>query len=281
MINDIDNYVNELNEQLKDNANFKCITVRHTIKDDKVAFKCNFTDVYDCRDKTTIITKVDDISNVKEVVGAWINNIIDGLKIVHELNDIISEHQKLHNCSIRIMYRFSYNDDDYVKIIDWDYDKIVVGLNKKSISNLITYWNGLNEIVNVDDYNCSIIKFISGFNDIRLHSVIGAKLVGDTISILKDNMLNREEILNMIENRTINRGTQRIKSIFSIRELGILAIFIWNIDFDIGLIGTTLMGDKILSIKEDRFIRDSDICKAVHSLYEIKANEINSIFKTV
>ena len=279
MIEEIRKYVDERNKLLENNSEFKTISIHCSIKGDKIALKCCFTDIYEYKDKVVYALKHENIENTLEAIQTWVNHIVEGVHIVRELNSMIREHQKESNSPIRVIYKFGYSLDDNVKIIDWDYNKVVIKLNKKSICNLISYYNTIEDIINLSDYNCSVVKMIENFNKCKLHTVIGATIVGEVIDILKHNMLCRKDILKMISENSTYKGTQKIKSIFSIRELGIMAIFIWNIDFDAGIVDTTLMDNKILNVYEDVYIRDSNICSAIHSLYGIKAREIYDIFK--
>lgn len=278
MIENIQSIIDEQAKILESSSEFKSICLQSDVNERMVLLKCKYTDIYDCKDKVAYGVLKTDEDAVKKEIETWVNNIIEGVKAVRELNDIIKMYQKANNCQISIYYKFGYDLKDNVKIIDWDYNKIIVKLNKKAICNLISYINNIDEIINLKDYDCSLVKFIERFNGIKLHKIIGASVEGNTIEILKSNMLSRAEVIKKIEENRNNKGVQKFKSVFSLDEIDLLAIFLWNVDFDSGIIETTLMDEKILSIQDDMFIRDENICKAIHNLYEIKAKELFSIF---
>jgi len=279
MMVEVENYIREQNKILENISEFKTIIIKCSFKEDKIALKCCFTDMYDYTDKIIYALKNEDTDKTIEAISEWINHIVEGVRIVRELNRMIKKHQKEYDSTIRVIYKFGYSNDDTVRVIDWDYTKVIIKLNKTSICNLINYCNNLIDILNIDDYICSVVKFINNFNSMKMHSVIGANLDGSTVDILTCNMITREDVINMITNNPSTKGVQKIKSVFSIHELGILAIFMWNIDFKYGIVEISLMDDKMLNAIDDTYIRDKDICDAILRLYEIKAKEIYSLFK--
>lgn len=279
MVAEVENYIREQNKLLENNSEFKTIIIRCSFKDDKVALKCCFTDIYDYSDKIIYALKNESTENTVDAIRDWVKHIVEGVHIVRELNDLIKKYQKECNSPVRVIYKFGYDSDDSVKIIDWDYNKVVIKLNKNSIRKLISYYNNIMDIIKLDDYICGVAGLIKGFNSVKLHTVVGATITGSTIDILTDNMIKRKDVIQMIESNYTTKGIQKIKSVFSIQELGIIAIFMWVIDFSYGIVDIELMDDKILNVQEDLYIRDRAICNAILSIYEIKAKELYSIFK--
>ena len=277
MIKEIDDFINQQNKMLGHSSEFKSISLAYDMRDEKIALKCCYTDIYDCKDKVVNILRHENVDSTINAISEWINHITEGVRTVRELNNIIKDFQKEASSSVRVIYKFGYSFDNNVKIIDWDFNKIVIKLNKNAVCKLIQYENNLNDILNFDEYRYSLVSLVQNFNYMKLHKMIGATVEGDIINVLTANMLSRADIIKLLTEKS-TKGVQKIKSVFKISELGLLALFIWNIDFDAGVVDTVLVDDKILNVNDDTFIRDEFICKALHNLYEIKAKEMLTIF---
>ena len=279
MIDNIREHIDNKNRELEGMGEFKHIRIKHSIKGDKIALRYDSTDAYSNREKVEgVIDYKDSDEDVLDSIDSWVNNIIDGVKAVANINSIIKEHQKENRCPLRVIYRLGYGKEDNVRIIDWDYDKVIVKLNGKSLCNLMGYVNNVEDIVCLADYEESIDKFIGEFNSLKLHKVIGATVDEDTMYVLKENMLDRDDVIRTIRESSGSKGVQRIKSVFSIPELYILAIFIWEVDFDLGIVNTVLLDGKMLNVKDNVYVRDKSICSAIQGLYGIKAREIYDLF---
>lgn len=232
---------------------------------------------------TDFVLTQDGYDKMLKDISDLVSIIIEGSKAVDELNKIIQDIQFNNGSSVQIVYRFGL--DRFCMISSWDFDKINVRLGESSIMQLIELKdnNELEKAVRESDWQYTIVKFILNFNSIPFHRQINAmNEVTSFEGMLLENMLETDKIPLMVRCSRRNTGTQIIRTVSIIKELGKFLVLIdWHIDYSRKSISMNIVNDKVLDLEDDRFISDREIVSRIEKKVSIPENIQTMLFDAV
>lgn len=255
-------------------------------------------DIRNTSDSTYILYKYTDKSRsncrggIKVTTGvvADINNLLSkialGENIIHVLNNKLSMIQAEKGLLLSV--RFKFGLFDYCRVADWDYSSICIYTSVSMINSLIdnTTSDRLDEyissLVSNTVWSDSISEYIRGFNSHRLNIKMQAKIQDISISrSLEDNMILVSGVRDIIRDNARSGGVQTVKSVKIVDTvLGLFAaIVIWNIDYKNREISVDILDDKVLDVKNDRFIVDHSLYYRIKQIVDEETDNITEEFK--
>ena len=193
--------------------------------------------------------------------------IHSGEQVIQELNNRLAAVQADNGLLLAIKFKFGLGE--YCRVADWDYSKITLYTSTPMLNSLIdnTTADNINEyignLVGNMAWDENISEFIKKFNGSSLSVKLQAALKDVGVDeTLAENMISIPEVKDIIKKNAGLDGVQKIKSVKTMDTLlgSFAAIIIWNIDYTNYEISVDILDDKVLDIKNDRFILD-------HSLY--------------
>lgn len=232
---------------------------------------------------TDFVLSQDGYDKMLKDISNLVSIIIEGSKAVDELNKLIQDIQFNNGSAVQIIYRFGL--DKFCMISSWDFDKINVRLGETAIMQLIELRdnNELEETVRQSDWQYTIVRFILNFNSIPFHKRINAiNEITSFEGMLLENMLETDKIPFMVRCSRGNTGTQVIRTVSIIKELGKFLVLIdWYIDYSRKSISMSIVNDKVLDLEDDRFISDREIVNRIEKKIGIPENIQTKLFDGV
>lgn len=232
---------------------------------------------------TDFVLSQDGYDKMLKDISNLVSIIIEGSKAVDELNKLIQDIQFNNGSAVQIIYRFGL--DKFCMISSWDFDKINVRLGETAIMQLIELRDNdeLEETVRQSDWQYTIVRFILNFNSIPFHKRINAiNEITSFEGMLLENMLETDKIPFMVRCSRGNTGTQVIRTVSIIKELGKFLVLIdWYIDYSRKSISMSIVNDKVLDLEDDRFISDREIVNRIEKKIDIPENIQTKLFDGV
>lgn len=272
----------ELMSSLKDrytfNENIKDFDLIIKERDEHYVLTCLFRDTYGIKNKSVyFIASLEDFN--EEHIRNWVETLIDGVVCIKRLNDKLKDIYEDSSC-IHVYFRYSLKNEFKSYIYDWDYDTILVALSRKSIHQLCSIVDDLEISKNSITTYTKLEDFITKYKESDILCDINLEL--DSINIyeaLSKHMNDRDTVINIIKNAKDQHNKIEVTSVLACESLGIVCKFKWNIDFDNLDIKVNIENNKVYSIKNNEFIRDSEILNGIEKLYKLTASEITDILR--
>lgn len=229
--------------------------------------------------------KKDSFKDFREFQSVFENTlklIVDGSLVVAELNSMIKNIQRESGAAVAIEYKWAIANK-VCSIADWDYNRIKVKLNRSAITALINMKNSnsLEGAVRKSNWGLGIKDFVEGFNSMSMNQDICAIMnYSDWVSALTENMLDTKDVLAVIRRNKNSQGTQSLKSVALVSELGrFLAIVKWSVDYTNKIVSSDIMDDKVLDVDNGRFIADSTIFNKVKQKIMVPDSIMSMLFE--
>lgn len=204
--------------------------------------------------------------SIPETVDRIASVIVDSQWALKSINDIFERIQTENGLILSVKYKFGYGK--YATVAYWDYSHIIIKLNADSVNQLIEINGNSEQLDNLakklqnTKYPDSVPEFLTWFNGNDVNKQFGMIMNYKSIpEALTDNMLSRKDVLDIIEKNKGGKGTQKLKSVEVMDQLGLfVALIIWNIDYERSEVSIDIMNDSVIDIENSRFVSD-------HSLY--------------
>lgn len=269
--------IEELEETYGFNDNLKSFKLVIADCDGYCTVTCLLKDTYGISHKSLFL--VSSLENYNpDALKSWIKTLINGIACVKRLNDtlkIIYDDMD----GIHVYYRFSLKNEFKSYIYDWDYDRLLISLSRKSISQLCSIIDTLDITRNnISEFEC-FSEFMSKYRNYYIGSLINLELETDNIyQALSKHMLDRKDVIEMLDELHNTEKKAEVISVLASESLGIVCKFKWEVDYESLDVKVSILDNKIYSIKNKEFIRDSEILSGIEKLYKPIASEISDIF---
>lgn len=212
------------------------------------------------------------IDNLADIL----NLILDGCYAINKVNTKVKSIQDRNGTSLAIIYKWGV--DNKCSISDWDYDTIKVRLSKVALLHMIELIQSedyINSLIEKNDWDYTIKRYIEDFDKIELHKKVDAILESETLTdILLKNMIQVKDIEYIINIKQFN-GNLELKVVEHINELGnFLVLSKWDIDTE-NSIRVELYDNKVLDIDNDKIIVNSDLIDRIYNKISKEAELIS------
>lgn len=224
----------------------------------------------DLEGKEEYKVKQEGYDRYKEELVDILNIIVEGSKVISELNKDINEIQGRDGSSVMVQYKLGVQER-VTKVEDWDYDRVTVVIGRVGVLKLIELKSDDGRYKGVlvgDNWNMTLVGYIRGFNSIGIHKELGIELVCSSVEgNLMYNMVSLDDLIKLIK---VTRGNvrQEVKVVTVINELGkFIVISKWDIDYNRSEIGMDVRS--VIDIERDKVIYDSAIIEMVRDKISI------------
>lgn len=215
-----------------------------------------------------------------------LTSISNGQVAIKLLNDKISKIQADNGIIISMRFRWGFGKASEVAY--WDYTNLIIQLNETSIAKLskAVEDNTINSLIDeaTDGFKWAdtVSEVISEYNNTCLSNVLESKFAYDSIlEALQDNMLEQNDIVAILRKNLDKHSSQKIKSVYTISELGLFAaILLWYIDYDLHSITVDILEDKVLDVENGRFVSDHSLYSRIEQKIKDETDKIASDFRS-
>lgn len=223
--------------------------------------------------------------SIIDTVDSITSTIINGQWALQALNSKFSEVQASGGNIIALKFKLGFNK--YASISYWDYSNIVIRLNESAVSKLIDKLKSsdssdeLYRSIESIHWPESIPEFIYKIKSSELSELLDLKMDYESISdALTDNMLSRNDIKDILLKNKDNKGTQKLKSVEIVDQLGLFAaILIWSIDYENSDVSVDILDNKVIDLENNRFVSDHSLYSRIEQKILDDTEEIAQILK--
>ena len=227
---------------------------------------------------------------VNETMDIELNKLLTliskGEKALEVLNNKLDELRVESGILTSLSYRWGMGKKD--SIAYWDYTNLVIRLSDESLNKLIeladseTFEDDLGKQIHDFKWSDNIIEVIKEYNTLTISGILSSRIDNSSIeNILTTNMLSYDDVHNLIMKSDKQSGSQKLKSVQIISELGLFAaIVLWNIDYETHKISVDILDEKVIDIENSRFVSDYSLYSRIEQKIINQADSIASEFST-
>lgn len=225
--------------------------------------------------------------NIIDTFTSHISSIILGEKALQILNDITDDYKTKSGVDVDVQYQWGRSN--YCTIGSWDFDHTTVKLSDKALTKLISMFNEgensfklkMGSLVEESELGKrNIVEFIKRFDEIGIHTVLGAKLQPASIEkLLTRYMISKSDAIKICHKNKDMNGIQNILVVYVINQLGSFAVLSnWKVDYNSKSVDISIVDDQIIDLESATIVSNFGICSRIEQILKLNDLDINSIF---